>query len=145
MPVTAAQLYAARHDEDGSFYVNERELNYVRYTWALTWPLYTARGVFDKLQQIIKCCRRCCSVGVVLWLASPSPICYVRRYVHCMCMIVNPRFPAISTRCCTALGYVPLYHCLLLSKQRAVYTGYPSKCRVCIDYCLGRPIPMYSV
>ncbi|XP_065174984.1 replication protein A 32 kDa subunit-B-like [Sycon ciliatum] len=31
MPVTAAQLYAARHDEDGSFYVNERELNYVTF------------------------------------------------------------------------------------------------------------------
>ena len=34
---------------------------------------------------------------------------------------------------------------LLLSKQRAVYTGYPSKCRVCIGNCLGRFMPMYSV
>ena len=25
------------------------------------------------------------------------------------------------------------------------YTGYPSKCRVCVGKCLGRPIPMYSV
>ena len=27
----------------------------------------------------------------------------------------------------------------------AVYTGYPSKCRVCIGNCLGRFMPMYSV
>ena len=33
----------------------------------------------------------------------------------------------------------------VLSKQRAVYTGYPSKCRVCIGNCLGCFMPMYSV
>ena len=33
----------------------------------------------------------------------------------------------------------------VVPKQGAVYTGYPSKCRVCIGNCLGRFMPMYSV